>query len=105
MPPQDLPDFAKLAAGVLGSLVSLRFVQGTAIERGLMFLGGAAVSYYTTTPLADWVGGHGLDGLIGFFSGLLGMTVVAKGYEVLQAVDAKQLSADVMAWAKRKWGA
>lgn len=105
MPPQELPDFAKIAAGVLGAFVSLRFVQGTLVERGFMFVGGAAVSYYSTGPLAEWIGGRGIEGLIGFFAGLLGMTLVAKAYEVIQALDAKQISADLWAWFKRKWGA
>jgi hypothetical protein len=105
MPPQDLPDFAKLGASLLGSLVSLKFVAGTAIERGLMFVGGASLSYYSTSPLAEWIGGKGLEGLIGFFTGLLGMTVVAKVYEVISVVDAKEVGSEIVAWAKRKWGA
>lgn len=94
----DAPDVAKLGAGLLGSLVSLRFVQGTVVERAFMFVGGAAVSYYSTGPLADWIGGRGIEGLVGFFSGLLGMTIVAKVYEIIQMVDAKQVSERFMSW-------
>lgn len=103
--PSDFPDLSKLGASLLGSFVSLRFVQGTVTERLMMFVGGAAVSFYSTGPIGTWIGGTGLEGLIGFFSGLLGMTVVAKLYEVIQAVDAKSVAADLWAWAKRKWGA
>ena len=80
-------------------------LDGTAIERGLMFVGGASLSYYSTSPLAEWIGGKGLEGLIGFFTGLLGMTLVAKVYEVIAVVDAKEVGREMIAWAKRKWGA
>lgn len=96
---------AKLAASVLGAFVSLKFVQGTLAERGMMFIGGAALSYYSTGPLVAWIGGAGLDGLVGFFSGLLGMTIVSKLYEIIQLMDAKQIGADIWAWVVRKWGA
>lgn len=103
--PQDFPDITKLGASLLGAFVSLRFIQGTVMERSIMFVGGAAFSFYSTGPIAAWVEGRGLEGLIGFMSGLLGMTLVAKMYEVVQMLDAKKIAADVRKWVKRKWGA
>jgi sulfite exporter TauE/SafE len=100
------PAIAKLGASLVGSLVSLRFVVGTWPERFLMFVGGAALSYYSTESVARWIGG-GIDtvGLVGFFLGLLGMTIMSKVYEAIQALDSKQLAADFRNWAARKWGA
>lgn len=97
--------FIKLAAGIAGAVVSLRFVQGTYLERLTMAVGGAALSYFGTTPLSDWLAAPKAEGVIGFFIGLFGMAIVAKAYEVIQMIDAKQAAADLWAAAKRKWGA
>ena len=101
------PDFSlvKLAAGVAGAVVSLRFVQGTFFERLTMAIGGAALSYFATSPLAEWLGAAKSEGVIGFFIGLFGMAIVSKIYEVIQMVDAKQVAADTWRMVKRKWGA
>lgn len=96
---------AKLVAGLAGSVVSMKFVQGTYPERLLMCAGGAALSFYATTPVHQWVNLQNTEGLIGFLIGLFGMAIVAKGYEVLQMMDAKQIAADTWAWVRRKWGA
>ena len=96
---------AKLLAGLAGSVVSLRFVQGTIPERIFMAVGGAALSYYASTPAARWVGVQDAEGLVGFLIGLFGMAVMAKVYEVILVADAKQIAADTWAAVKRKWGA
>lgn len=95
----------KLAAGIAGAVVSLRFVQGSYFERVTMALGGAALSYFGTTPLSDWLAAPKAEGVIGFFIGLFGMAIVAKVYEVIQLIDAKQAAVDIWTAAKRKWGA
>lgn len=100
------PAVAKLGASLVGSLVSLRFVSGTWPERALMFVGGASLSYYSTEAVARWIeGGADTVGLVGFFLGLLGMTLVSKLYEAIQAIDGKQIADAFRAWISRKWGA
>lgn len=105
----DDVSFAKLGAGIVGAAVSLKFVQGTWAERVMMCIGGSALSYYGTTPLATWVAAPDAEGLIGFFIGLFGMAIVAKVYEVVMLIDAKKIAEDVwsaaLEWLKRKWGA
>jgi hypothetical protein len=104
----DISDatLAKIGASLFGAFVSLRFIVGTWPERLLMFIGGAALSYYSTDPAAIWIGGGPETlGLVGFALGLLGMTVVSKVYEVFQSLDSKQIGADIWAWFVRKWGA
>ena len=103
----DPPDFslAKLSAGIFGSLVSLRFMQGSYTERILMSIGGAALSYFATTPIADWLNVSKAEGLIGFLVGLFGMALVGKVYEVILLLDAAAIATDVWAAIKRKWGA
>lgn len=102
-----LPDFslAKLAAGVAGSVVSLRFVQGSVLERLFMGIGGAALSYYATTPVSMWVGVKDAEGLVGFLIGLFGMAVMAKIYEAIQVADATKIAGDAWEALKRKWSA
>lgn len=100
------PVVAKLGASLFGSLVSLRFVIGSWPERLLMFIGGTALSYYSTDPVATWIGGGPQTlGLVGFFLGLLGMTIVGKFYEAFQAMDAKKMGEDIWAWFVKKWSA
>ena len=107
MQPDSIPDFslAKLASGVAGALVSMRFLQGTWPEKITMAIGGAALSYYATGSVASWLSMQTAEGLVGFLIGLFGMAIVAKGYEVIQMIDAKQVAADVWTWITRKWRA
>ena len=107
MQPEQVSEFstAKLLAGIAGSFVSLRFMSGTLIQRVILAIGGAALSYYATTPFATWVGARDAEGLVGFFVGMFGMAIVSKIFEVIQAADAKLIAGDVWEWIKRKWGA
>lgn len=100
MPEPDIST-AKLIAGVAGAIVSLRFVQGSALERVSMCVGGAALSYYATTPVAAWVGVPDAEGLVGFLIGLFGMAIMAKVYEGIQASSAGEIIEAI----KRKWSA
>lgn len=100
------PAVAKLGASLFGSLVSLRFVKGTWVERMLMFVGGTALSYFSTAPMARWInGGEDVQGIVGFALGLLGMTIVAKFYEAFNSIDAKKMGEDIWAWFVKKWSA
>lgn len=101
---QDL-SVAKLVAGVVGSVASLRFVQGSLIERLSMAVGGASLSYYAATPVAVWAGSKDAEGLAGFLIGLFGMAIVAKLYEMILVMDAKQLASDAWEAFLRKWRA
>lgn len=110
MQPENLTDIglAKLAAGVAGSFVSLRFIQGSPIQRATSFVGGAALSYFMSTPSTVWLGLKGVDGaegVVGLFIGVFGMTIVSKMYDVIQGADAQVMATALLDWVKRKWGA
>lgn len=92
--PQIDPSLSKIIAGVAGAFVSLRFVQGSAMERGSMAVGGAVVSYYATSPAALWMGMTNAEGLVGFLIGLFGMAIIAKVYEAIHALDAPRMASD-----------
>lgn len=101
------PDFniLKFIAGACGAFVSLRFLDGTCTQKVFMAVGGTALSYFGTTPLAAWMSAPTAEGVIGFFVGLFGMAIVAKIFEIITMLDAKQISVDVWAKIKRMWGA
>lgn len=94
----EIPDLSigKLIAATAGALVSLRFVTGTIPERICMCVGGAALSYYASTPAAMWMGAPNAEGLVGFLLGLFGMAIAAKVYEGIMALDAAKMAKD--AW-------
>jgi hypothetical protein len=107
MAPEQLSDIsiAKLVAGVAGALTSTRFLKGTWPEKLTMAAGGAAFSYFAATPLSAWLDTPRNEGLVGYLVGLFGMALVAKAYEVIQAMDSKQIAAGLRKWAARKWKA
>lgn len=94
----------KIAASVLGAAVSLRFIQGALIERGLMFIGAVACSFYGTDLVAAYLKMQDAKGLVGLLLGLYTMPVVAKVYEAIALVDTKKLSEVVLARLKRVLG-
>lgn len=95
----------KIISGVIGSLISLRFVQGTWVEKIFMSIGGSCLSYFATTPFAVWLDIDNTEGLIGFIIGLFGMAIVAKIYEMIQFIDARIAAEQFIQWLARKWKA
>lgn len=81
----------KLLPGVVGSFISLGFIQRSWPERLVMAVGGAALSYWGTEWATGFLGMQKAEGLVGFLIGLFGMAVVAKLYEVIAAIDAPGL--------------
>lgn len=99
-------DYTKLIASLAGSFVSLKFVPGDTLkERAMVFFGGSAVSWYSSDAISKWIGNNNIDGLVHFWVGILGMTIVSKLYEVVQAQDPNKIAEAIVAWWKRKWGA
>lgn len=90
-------DLAKLIPATIGSAVSLGFFKGLAKgEKVAMAVGGSALSYYGASKLASIMGMADAEGLVGFLLGLLGMAVVAKIYEAIQATDFKEVLREVL---------
>jgi len=91
----DISDVSlgKMAASFAGALVSLRFLKNcSAVEKFLMVLGGSVLSYHSTPVAAAWTGLSDVEGLVGFMVGLFGMAIVAKVYEVIQALDPAEIA-------------
>jgi len=70
-----------------------------------MAVGGGALSFFASPMITEWLSMPRAQGLVGFMTGLFGMAIVSKVYEVIQLMDAKMISAEVVKWAKRKWKA
>lgn len=92
----------KILAGVAGSVISLRFVQGKWYEKVLMIIGGAILAILAASPVAAYVGMSSSEGLVGFLIGLFGMAVASKVYEIIQSVDTKQTSQAFFDWLLRR---
>jgi hypothetical protein len=86
----------KVAPGVIGSLVALRWIGGTRWQMFGSFMGGGALSYYGTGHLVEWAGTN--PGLSGFLLGLFGMAVVHRVFEFIASLS---LDAILRAIARR----
>lgn len=95
----------KLASAGAGAIVSTRFLAGTWPEKIIMAIGGAALSFFASPAITEWLEVSRAEGLVGFMTGLFGMAIVSKVYEVIQLMDAKAMSDAAWQWIKRKWGA
>lgn len=93
------PELAKAMPGVIGAMVALRWIRGTAPQRLAAVLGGSAAAYYETPYMSSIMGTDA--GLTGFLIGLFGMAVAAKTFEVLERLDPAALLERLL----RKWGA
>lgn len=71
---------AKALPGVIGSAIALAWIKDTIPRKAVMFIGGAALSYFASDAAATWFGGN--VGLAGFLLGLFGMAGVNKIFEL-----------------------
>lgn len=79
------PELTQAAPGILGSLVALRWIQGSPLQRVISFIGGCAASRYGTGYLSEAMGTD--RDLTAFLLGLFGMAIAAKIFEALAAFD------------------
>jgi hypothetical protein len=86
----DLQDLAQHAPGAVGSLVAVFMMKDTWPRRLVLFFAGFAAAYYGSPYAALHTGAD--RGLAGFLTGLFSMAVIAKVYEALAAIDAKDLA-------------
>lgn len=86
MQQQEIPaEVYKALPGALGSLVALRWIVGTPLQRITAVLGGSSGAYYGTPYMATVLGTD--HGLTGFLLGLFAMAIAAKVFEGLMAMN------------------
>lgn len=98
------PELREFAPGAAGSLVALPFLQGPWTVRVAMVIGGSALSFYGTKPMASYMQVIGSDGLIGFLIGLFGMAIVAKIHELIAALNVSDIGVALKEWIRKKLG-
>ena len=89
-------------AGILGAIVSMKFLQGSWAERLSTAAAGAIVSYYLTPSLSSRIGMP--EGLAGFLLGLFGMAVMSRGWEWVQTTPVAALWQIALEWLQRRSG-
>jgi hypothetical protein len=92
------PEIIKAVPGALGSIVALRWINGTPMQRIIAVGGGAAGAYYGTPHLSAMMGTD--LGLTGFLIGLFGMAVAAKCFELIAMVSPAELLDKLL----KRWG-
>ena len=96
---------AKLAPGILGSLISLRALPMGATwgDRFTAFVGGVGASMYVVPALTGWAGissAH-IEAGIGFAVGLFGMVVVGELVSTFRELGLAQILRD---WLRKILG-
>lgn len=72
-------------AGIIGAIVSMRFVEGTFKQRVIMAIGGAAFAFYATDVVTAHLSMP--EGLAGFLLGLFGMSILSRMWEWAQTTN------------------
>ncbi len=100
--PDQLDVLATKFAGIVGALVSLRFIQGTWPEKMVMATGGFFISMYMSAYASMKTGIP--EGACGFLLGLFGMAVCARIWETIQLMPIAETWATALNALKRKIG-
>ena len=78
------PEIIKAMPGAVGSVVALRWIAGTPLQRITAVVGGFAGSHYCTPFFVAWTGGD--RDVINFTIGLFGMAIASKIYEAIDSI-------------------
>ena len=82
-------DIVKHVPGVLGSLTAVFLLKDTWPRRALLFFAGWSSAHFVAPTLARFLA---IDAEVaGFLVGLFSMAIVAKGFEVVEAIQPKDL--------------
>lgn len=90
--------------GVSGSLLALLFMRRPPLQMVGIFIGGALLAFFAADWLADLLEMEKFDGLIGFLVGLMGMRLVEKAYEFIEAISASDLWTALKDFVRKRLG-
>ena len=79
---QNFDTVALKLAGVVGAMVSMRFINGTWPERLSLAVSGSVLAYFASPWLAEQLSLP--EGLTGFLVGFFGMAVMSRAWEAVQ---------------------
>lgn len=86
---EDFDVFAAKFAGVLGAVVSIRYLQGSWKARISMAISGSLGAYYAAPYLSAVL--EMPEGLMGFLVGMFGMAVVSRAWDAVQMAPIQAL--------------
>jgi hypothetical protein len=92
------PELIKALPGTIGSIMALRWISGSPLQRITAVCGGAGGAYYGAPYLGATMGAD--LSLAGFLIGLFGMAVAAKCFEVIALINPQALLDKLL----RRWG-
>lgn len=100
------PEVGQVAPGAVGSAVVLKWLPGG--WRTLLFswISGTAVSYYASPALAELftIESAGKVQGLRLLVGAVGILILAKAVEVIQAANGREIWDAVLKWVKIKLG-
>lgn len=99
------PELKQAAPGIGGSLLALFFLRRPPFVLAAIFFGGCFLALYAPAAATHY---FGIDvrftGLVGFVIGLFGMALVAKAYDIIEAISAVDLWKTILDWVRKKLG-
>jgi hypothetical protein len=99
------PEMRAAGPGVAGSVLALFFLRRPPFMLAGMFIGGCMLSYIGTPWLAAYLeSGPKGEGLVGFMLGLFGMTTVAKVYDLVEAVEVREIWLALLNFLRKRFG-
>lgn len=84
------PELRHATSGIAGSLVALLFMRRPPLQMLGIFLGGVLLAHYGGELLAFAFDMEKFSSAAGFIVGLLGMRLVEKLYDLIEAIDVKE---------------
>lgn len=96
------PEFQKVVPGVAGSVLALLFLRDGWMRNVFTFAGGVAIAHFCGPTVATFIKGN-LE-IAGFVTGLFGMSIVAKIFDMIFAFDVTQVLSDLVKAAIKRIG-
>lgn len=96
------PEVGQTVPGAVGAGVALKFLPGNWAALLFAWVAGAAMAHFVAPALAEWFGVSTPAKLVAlkFIVGALGILVLAKAVEVIQAADGREIWSGL----KRRFG-
>lgn len=100
------PEVGQAVPGAVGSAIALRWFPGPWPTKLAAWAAGTACAYFGAQFFAWYIPitSQAALGVMGFFCGLFGLMAIDKVQEVIKAVQASELWADVRSWIRKRLG-
>lgn len=98
------PDLKTLVPGALGSALAAVFIKDHWGLKIIKAIGGCAVAFYGTHPVATYFSWNDYQGLVGLLVGLFAMSIIAKLWEIVDGIQAREVFGTLRDWVRSKAG-